>query len=519
MTHTAWTMVTAGAVCLATALAGAATALGPAVAEPLNRCAPTENGDPVLDSLTMGPQVVDARLASQQVVVTAQAHDTGGPGPRTGVRSIELFLTNGRSFQMRYTGGHTWTATATVPRWSKSGRLAVDSAFVTDRADFPDRTPADDDGLYDVVYQSDEGHTWAEVAGDRDVEVLSDRDDTLPRITDVDLYPPTVDTRATAKYVYVTTRAFDGVSGVRDGRVDLYPRAAGPIGPLSVHMRPLPGRHGLMRGRFLVPTRAGNEPWDIQGVTVRDNAGRRRTLTVGDLAAAGYPTRLGVTSGPLPPAGRAVLRSITVSPGQLDVRTGDASVTYRVRATNGPGLVQSVGFSFPFAAGIRGEPRARLVSGDRHDGVWSATVVVDGCRSQGGVLTPYVTAYDWASNDQREGPSIPVLAGDNTDPRAQGLSVVDGDVVVPFSEDVNGISAASMRLTYRVGGAPVAGSWTCSTAGGDPTDCLTGAARSARFAPDVALPNGQEYALVVNPEGNLGVTDLAGNPVPRQRVA
>ena len=509
---------TVGLLALLVSVATASAVSAPASAEPLNRCAPTENGDPVLDSLTVGPQVVDARLASRQVQVSSEAHDTGGPGPRTGVRSITLILTNGRPVEMSYTGGHSWAGTFTVPRWSRSGRLAVDQALLSDHADFPDRSEDVEENDFDVLYQPGGEHTWAEVAGDRDVEVLSTYDATLPTIQGVGLYPPRVDTRVAATYVYVTTRAVDAVSGVRDGRVDLYPRAAGPVGPVSVHLRPLPGRRGLMRGRFLMPRRVGSEPWDLLGVTVRDNAGRLRTLSVGDLAAAGFPTRLGVVSSPLPPAGRARVRSVVTSVSRVDVRAGDQAVTYRIRATNGRGLVRGVSVSFPFSAGVRGRPAARLVSGDRHDGVWSATVVVDGCRSQGGVLSPVVSARDWNRSHDTQTSSVPVLAGDNTDPMASGLAFVDGDVVVRFTEDVNGISPASVLVTNRADDQPVAGSWTCSTVDDGSTPCLTGAARTARFTPDAPLPDGEEYALVVNPEGTLDVTDLQGNPVPRQTV-
>ncbi len=510
------TTAAGGVLVLLAATAVSLPLTGAATAAPLSRCAPVENVAPVLDSLTIGPRVVDARSASQQVQVTAEAHDLGGPGPRTGVRSVELYLTNGRHVVMAWTGGHTWVGSTTVPRWSKPGPLAVRYAFLSDRADFPDRTLSDDGGQFDVLYSPGGQHSWAEVAGNRTVEVLSTRDDTLPRITDVDLSPRKVDTRAGARYVYATARAFDGVSGVRDGWMRLYPETPDRSGAVTVHLRPLPGRHGLMRGRFGVPRRVGREPWFVQSVIVRDHAGRRRTLSGSDLRAAGWPDRLRVVGAPVAPAGRTVVRSVRVDRSSIDVRNGDRAVTYRIRATNRIGLVREVGLWLPFSAGVRGEIRPRLVSGDRHDGVWSARVVVDGCRSQGGILSPTVTARDWAGEDQEQGPSTRVLAGDNSDPTYDGSTVVDGRVVVVFSEDVDGISDASVSVRLATVSGEVPGAWSCATVDGGPTPCLTGRTRTATFTPDLAAPVGSTYGVVVNPPGHLEVTDAAGNPAVRQ---
>ena len=504
MGHTQRVSLLSGTIVLL--VSGVAIPVTPAQAAPLNRCAPTENVAPVLDSIAMSPQVVDARRASRQVQVTVEAHDLGGPGPRTGVRSIRLFLTNGRSFAMTYTGGRSWVGTTTVPRWSRGGPLAVRQAFLSDRADFPDRTPADDDGLFDVVYQP---------GGDHGVEVLSHRDDTLPRITDVDVRPRTVDTRRRARSVYLTARAFDGVSGVRDGKVVIYRNTASG-GPDVVHLRPLAGRHGLLRGRLVVPRRAGTGAWDIQGVTIRDHAGRRRNLSAPDLLRAGWPHRLQVRSGPAVPAGRARVRSVTADADRVDVRTSDAAVTYEVRATNGAGVVEAVTFSFPFSAGIRAVPTPGLVSGDRHDGIWRTTVVVDSCLAQDAAVVPFVTAVDRSSSDGRNGPRLAVVSADNTNPTYHGFEVVDGRVVVSFSEDVDGVSTESVRVGHRASGEVAPGTWTCLAEGGGPTSCVTGGVRSATFTPDAALPAGEEYTLVVNPPGNLDVTDQNGNPAVRQ---
>lgn len=504
-----------GSIITASALAlGAVAAWGPAspaYSAPLNRCAPTENGDPVLESLTLGPQVVDARAASQTVRIIGRAHDTGGPGPRTGIGRFDVRLSDGRQIAMRYAGGHSWVGTTVVRRWSAGGSLSVEAANLQDRASFPDLEVLEESEgvVYDRFYN---GSSLASVAGDRTIDVVTIEDPTPPTITDVDLYPGTVDTRSRSKSVYVTTRAFDGGSGVRDARASFSQGTGYGHGEFrrTVHMRVLPGRHGLLRGRLVVPKRIGNRP-ALLTVAVRNNAGKLRELTSTQLLDRGLPNALRVRSGALPPAGRARIREVTASTRQVDVRSADKPVTYRIRVTNRDGRVLEVGFYiWPYHQVRHGQPR--FVSGSTHDGIWSVTAVVDSCLAASGTFIPGVFAEDRNHREDRELAGLRVTAADRVTPTV-GEGRVDSErrINVAFSEDVNGIDEQSMPVTDLETGQPVPGTWTCYRLG-EPASCLTGLVTNGSFAPDTPLSTGEQYQVLVNPSGNLGVTDLAGNP-------
>jgi len=147
------------------------------------------------------------------------------------------------------------------------------------------------------------------------------------------------------------------------------------------------------------------------------------------------------------------------------------------------------------------------------------TAVVDSCLARSGLLEPRVTAWDRLRTDGRALPKLTVVAEDRTTPSFYEWHLVDGRIVFTSQfdgEPMNGISNASMPVHRKPGDQPVTGSWTCATLGGSPTDCVTGSVRTATFAPETALGDGESYSVQVNPEGNLDVTDLAGNPAHPQ---
>ena len=502
-------VLTAGAVCLLAALGGAATLDGRAAAEPTNRCAPSENGAPVLRSVDISPATVDVRQGPAPVAITVKALDSGRPGWPTGVRSVEVGLTNGVSATLHYAGSSLWRGTATFPRWSAGGTVEASYVGVSDRADWPARGTGEPPP-FDVVYQATGEHTWAGVTGRRSVAVLSDPDTTAPRVTDLDLTPAVVDTRTRARRVTVGVRATDGGSGVSSGTVTLA-RQTGLV-PVVIRLARVAGRPGLLSGVVTVPRSAGTSTWAVLDLSVADRAGQVRSMGAPELTAAGLPTGLRVTSGPLAPAGRSYIRSFTASTGQVDVRTTGAKVAYRLRVTNGAGRVKDVSLSFPSAAGIQ-VGRPRLVSGDRHDGIWTATAVLDTCLAHAGTFRPVATAFDRVRDHALRGPALAVRAGDNTDPEVASATL-GTELVLTFSEPVDGITQESMPVTRLPNGTKVAGSWTCSPSahGG----CFVDPVRTAVFTPDVPLTRAT-YRVTVNPEHYLDVTDLAGNPVrPRE---
>ena len=524
-----------------------ATALGitgvlpaaPAAAYPLNRCAPTENGVPVLDRVNV-TQRVDVRTRSARVRIIAKAHDTGGPGVRTGLRAVQVGVSGLGAVDLAYVGNYWWEGFATMPRWTSDGTHVLESATLTDRAVFPWRYDYDPESepVIDVMYRPRSDHRWSQVAGDRTFRVLSRPDATAPRVSRLTFAPAAVDTRTAPAVVTVTARATDDRSGVRDLRFTFDSAPGAPFDPQGgprATLTPVPGTNGLLRGRVTIAREVGTRDWTVRDAVVRDRAGNVRHLDYQRFVDDGSPAVLKVVSDPPPPVGEATIASVTADVTEVDVHDGDRSVTYRVRAVNpvapvDPDHVLTLDIPNARYQSIRiSEPE--LVSGDLHDGIWKIVATVDGCAAVAGTAQPVVGPGDAAQGPgEVQAPPLRVLAPDNTTPAATVAwsRQAPWRILVDFSEDVNGITPGSLPVLRRVGldRVPVAGTWTCGSEPGTGTDlpaaavdCATGPVRRATYvlAEPVDRPFSDWYVWA-NPDHHLDLTDRAGNPAHRLYV-
>jgi hypothetical protein len=174
------------------------------------------------------------------------------------------------------------------------------------------------------------------------------------------------------------------------------------------------------------------------------------------------------------------------------------------------------------------------VSGSAADGRWTGEAKVLRCVADAGRWTVAIFMLDRAGNvgsytsedltDLGFPSRVAVRANDTQLPSAtgpQGTITADGDITVRFSEKVNGINADSAALVLNAfSDNPVTlpGTWTCTTRDGADTSCATGEVRRATFDPESDLLPGQDYLVVLNPEHQLSITDLAGNPFDRYFV-
>jgi hypothetical protein len=261
-------------------------------------------------------------------------------------------------------------------------------------------------------------------------------------------------------------------------------------------------------------------------VQVWDYAGRSRTYRPRTLTAIGAPGRVRVV-GHLDTQ-RPTVRVPSVSRRAVDLRAGTRKVTVRVRVTDRGAGVSDVSLFFQGSAvnlqhqGYR--RRMVRVSGTVHDGIWRARVTLPRCLTEAGTWQGLVTAFDYGvpaggAATRR----ITVVNDDIAPPSAQVTGRVprQGPVTVRFDEDVVGVTTENMLIfaspTFPVdrpgGGTPgIPGSWTCQNVTGAPVDCAAGPVRTASFTPTLPLQAGAIHALLLNPEGHLGLTDLAGNP-------
>ena len=89
-------------------------------------------------------------------------------------------------------------------------------------------------------------------------------------------------------------------------------------------------------------------------------------------------------------------------------------------------------------------------------------------------------------------------------------TTVSGPVRLTANEVVTGLTTSSVILR-PAGGAALATTLACATAGGAATPCDTATVRSARLTPSSPLVPGEHYEVLVNPAGAATVTDAAGN--------
>ena len=479
----------------------------PAQSYPLNRCAPTENGLPVLERVSV-TQRVDVRRTARRVRIAVRAHDTGGPGVRTGLRAVRVQVGGYGYADLEYAGRRWWVGYLRIPRWSRGGPASLTSVQLTDRADFPYRG-YDDEYLFpqpDVTYFRGGEHRWSQVAGDRTFRVRSLRDVRAPRLAALDFRPRRVDTRQRRAVVTVTARGTDDRSQISRIRATFHrPDVDYYRAPVTVSLRRVPGHPRRFTGRMTIPRNAGTGDWSLLSVLVIDRARNSISLGAPEIAKRGWPRVLRVVSAPEPARAAPTIVSVTADRTTADVREADQSVTYRLHAVNPvaplPPDNETVGMSLaqPERSWVR-LSTARLVSGDLHEGVWEIVATVDSCVALPGTLTPSVSPEGGAT-----APPVQVLAGDNTTPVLTAHRS-GATLVVDFSEDVNGISTDSLTVLRRDGldYAAVPGSWSCGTG----VDCVAGPVRTATFT-----PTGTGAVLIrANPDGRLDITDRAGNP-------
>jgi hypothetical protein len=232
---------------------------------------------------------------------------------------------------------------------------------------------------------------------------------------------------------------------------------------------------------------------------------------------------------------RPEVRSFEASARSVDVRTADAAVSFNVRATDvGSGVQRVV---------VSSESQEEFwldltrTSGTARDGIWTGTLNVRHCRTATATWRLAVTVYDDHGDPWDDGVvydaaelaargwqhRLRVTGGDIERPWAFVRSPVraSGPVRLTFTEPVQGIDTATASL-HRIRadgslGKPRAGTWRCFDGAGARTSCRSGSVEEARFRPDSPLRAGTRYGLAVHPEHQLGITDLAGNPV-RQEV-
>jgi hypothetical protein len=437
------------------------------------------------------------------VTLTVTVTDTGGPGPAAGVGRVlaQLWGPQGKvapenPVRMQHVVGDTWTVRLALPRGSVPGTYTAHLA------------------VHDLAGNVALAGAGTDVAlPSAAVTAISFADTAAPRLMTLRLNRTTVDTSTKAAHLTVTARATDARAGVKRVLVT----AGNDQRSASVLLQRVSGTtaDGRWRGTLTVPRWLGDTTWRLQ-VGVVDEVVNVRTYGWAALGALRHADRtITVRSRS---DGAAPRGKLTVTPTSVDVRSQPLHVTLRVRARDAGSGVRGVRVLLidPDRADGSREVALHRISGTRHNGVWSAAATISSCAIAGTWRTEVeVTDRSLRSRQSRAGlPTLEVVANDNLAPTVVRTSTASGTPVLDFDEDATGITSASAPVIAGDGGAPVAGTWTCTDATGATTSCASGTVRRAAFTP-AASTTGQLFVLL-NPEHSLGVTDLAGNPAGRR---
>lgn len=468
----------------------------------LSRCVNPDNGLPVVEEIAFSPATVDVSESARRVTLTMTARDTGGPGPATGVRYLNVKVTSPDGFEipveLRRDAGHTWVGRFRMPLHAPAGEWTLEQPVVQDRA----RNQHGEEHLADLMTRA----PW-----DVTLPVSSGRVDTVaPTATDLSVSPHKVNTRQRSRQVRFTVDVSDKGSGV--GAVRLY-LAGGGMSP-SVELR---RRDSVWRGTLTVPRWVGVRPrtWRIRTLHVEDRLGNGRSYRGTDLEAVGE-TAFRVRSGKNdtePPR----LRWARIRPRKIDVRTEAKTVRVTVRVRDRRSGVSTVEAGIP-AKGVK----LHRASGTARRGTWTGRLRLRPCTQNIHSSLVRVQAFDRRYNQMFELPQrLRIRARDNTAPRASAESNrigTTGPLTLVFNEPVTGISSRSVTVRShpypRIGPEEV-GTWSCLTGDGSSTSCLSGRVRTARWMPEAPLPPDTVYLIELNPEGILDVMDLAGNAFRR----
>jgi hypothetical protein len=509
------------------AVAVQSVGLPAAQGEPLADCWPSDNGDPVLTSVTLSQTQVDVTDAAKTVRVTAAAEDTGGPGPAVGLRRVDVYVVDRSNkfdpyhhVRMQPTTAGEWTGQLRVPRWSTPGVWRIATVDLTDKVG------------QGISYGGENSRDLTAVPGLHEVQVTSGvTDSTAPVLSGLAIRPHAIDVRR-RHLVHLTARARDPETGVSQAWVALVAPSESASRVARLHQ--VAGTAHTWSGRIRMGPWIPGGAWEVYAVLLVNHTGRIRVVFYRGLGRLGFDRDLRVT-GTRRDTTAPALTSLRLTPAAVDVRTASHTVTLTVRARDtGSGIRwMSAGI---WGLGASTGAGLTLVSGDRHRGLWRGAARFRTCPSVSGRWQLAVFIGDRTDNIANYLSTtlrhlglpthIRVTARpDALRPRVHGVGYrvsLDSPLRLRFSEAVDGIDNGSapvvtLDLNTDASGPQVTGHWVCRDGTRTPTSCATGQVRYAAFWPDAPLqPTG--YFVMLNPEHSLQITDLAGNPFDRAGV-
>ncbi|GAA4124320.1 hypothetical protein GCM10022215_31940 [Nocardioides fonticola] len=481
-----------------------------AAVPPLHPCIDPDHGDPAITRVSFRPTSIDIRRRPATVHVRVKVADTGGPGRASGPARGEVSFTRGVAARLHVVDRSTMAGTVTIGRNEFPGRtdvtrLLLDEVTVVDQAG--NTTDLVDDDL-------------AAVAASTGIDVVGVPDREPPVISRLRATRTRLDARRGDRRIVLTARIHDAVGDVVRPQVSIYSLGRRGSYNAQIELRSLGGDR--FRGVWRVPRWAPHalQRYRIDSISVSDSTAgtrfrvRRAPFIQRQLGTDIVRVRSRVDTTP------PRVRDVRLSPSAIDLTDGPRTVVARIRVIDRQSPVRAVSFDkYAFWAASPLPQRSRLVSGDRHDGVWEVRVPTRCSINR----TPYAAepgvwfVADGASLHRtyrlRNHDVSVVLSGESAvQPRYRASAVDTSSIRVRFGAAVLNLTDAAGELT-RPDGTVIPGSWTaCADAVGASVSCLDGPVRTAVYTADDPLASGARVSLTVNPSGVLDARTPYGMP-------
>jgi uncharacterized protein YjdB len=296
---------------------------------------------PTLTGMSFTPNAVDVTNGSRTVDFTFTATDAG-----SGVQGIEVYL-NGPAnpdgsigpsrscYASTLSAGTrsagTFRCSVTFPQGSAAGQWSVGIVYAGDALN--NRRSYSEAALAAAGYPTK-------------IQVTSVPDTQAPVLTGMSFTPNAVDVTTGARSVDFTFTATDGGTGVQG--IEVYLNApANPDGStgasrscyastLSAGTR----ANGTFRCTVTFPQGSAAGQWSVGIVYAGDAISNRRSYSEAALAAAGYPTKIQVTS--VADTQAPTLTGMSFTPSSIDVSTGARTVDFTFTATDAGSGVQGI---------------------------------------------------------------------------------------------------------------------------------------------------------------------------------
>jgi hypothetical protein len=306
---------------------------------------------PQVTAFALTPAALDVTQAAGVVTFTVHASDnaSGIAVVWIQVRKPDGTLPGACGALEPATGSRTdgtWECRFTVPQSAMQGDWTIDGIEVQDQVL--------NDRRYTTAELTDAGFPTS-------ITITSaDQDVTVPTLASLSFTPSAVDVTTAATTITFTAHITDAGSGVRAAQLNIQATAGDPANlqfAECLEMTRVAGSpvDGTWSCDVTIPKDAIAGEWQVHRVWAWDEADNLMTMTTTDLADAGQPTSIMVTSGSAD-ATSPTLTAFSITPDTADVSTSDVQVTFTAS-------VEDAGSGFSLGTVFLRAPGASSASG------------------------------------------------------------------------------------------------------------------------------------------------------------